>query len=127
MAARHPALQAAVRLRDALERSAAALADGRLDVLLGGEAALQDASILAPALRRAPGSITSPDLTTAEQHLLRSELDAARRALLRCRHLGASLTAFVRLSLDTHGRAGAYDPQRTAAVTLGGRSLNMRA
>jgi hypothetical protein len=126
MALRHPAVQAAVRLREALERTAAALGDGRLDGLLGGEAALHDASILAPALGRPPAARAS-DLTPAEQQVLRFELAAARSALLRCQHLGASLTAFVRISLEAHGRAGAYDPQPTTAATLGGRSLNMRA
>jgi hypothetical protein len=129
MAARHPALQAAARLRQALEQSAAALGEGRLDILLGGEAALQDAAILSPALRVRTGSGPSalPPLTPADKHHLREELEAARRALVRCRHLGANLNTFVRISLDAHGRAAGYDPQRTAAAALGGRDLNMRA
>lgn len=114
----HPAVQAAARLRQALEGSADALAHGRLDSLLSGHAALQDASAAVPP---------SPRLSPEDRMALHVELDAARRALARCRHLGQSLTTFVRISLDAQGRAFGYDPQRVTAAALGGRDLNMRA
>jgi hypothetical protein len=114
----HPAVQAAARLRHALEGSATALAAGHLDALLSGQAALQDASVGLPP---------RADLSADDRAAIRAELDAARRALDRCRHLGHSLTTFVRISLDAQGRAFGYDPQRIAAAALGGRDLNMRA
>lgn len=118
MATGHPALQAAVRLRRALDRNASALALAQLDALLAGQAALQDAVTSIPA---------ATDLAAEDRSLLRAELDAARDSLARCRHLGASLTAFVRVTLDAHGRAVGYDPQRITAASLAGRDLNTRA
>ncbi len=117
MAARHPALQAAVRLREALDQTAAALAEGRLEGLLAGEAALQDASAIIPS---------ASDLPAGERQALRVELESASRALVRCRHLGASLTAFVRISLDAQGLAVGYGPHRTTTSALDGRTLNTR-
>jgi hypothetical protein len=116
--ARPAAIQAASRLREALEQSAAAMAAGQLDALLAGEAALEH------ALTDLPFPADFPD---DERHALRAELDGARAALLRCRRLGGSLTDYVRLTLHAHGRAADYDPQRAAASALGGRSLSMRA
>jgi len=107
-----------MRLRCALDQHASALASARLDALLAGPTALQDAV----------ASIPPATGISAEDRLrLRAELDAAGDALSRCRHLGASLTAFVRVTLDTHGRAVGYDPQRITAAALGGRALNTRA
>ena len=114
-AARHPAVAAAARLRLALEQSAAALAAGQVDHLLAGEAALLDAVASFPR----PSMLSGDD-----RHDLRAELDAAATALVRCRHLGTSLTAFVRISLDAQGRAAGYDPAPDAAARLGGRTLN---
>jgi hypothetical protein len=112
------AIAAVARLRQVLEQSAAGLAVGSLDDLLTGEAALAHA--LAD-LSRPPS-----DLTADDRRHLRTELDAARDALTRCRVLGESLTDYVRLTLDAQGRATGYDPQRTTAVALGGRGLNAR-
>lgn len=118
MAAGHPALQAAVRLRRALDQNASALAAAQLDALLAGQTALQDATASVPS---------TANITAEDRRLLRAELDAARDALARCRHLGASLSAFVRITLDAHGRAVGYDPQRITAAALAGRDLNTRA
>ena len=116
-AARHPAVAAASRLRQALEQSAAAMAAGQADQLLAGESALQD------ALARLPRPST---LSDDDRRDLRAELDAAVTALVRCRHLGTSLSAFVRISLDAQGRASGYDPAQAMAARLGGRALNTR-
>jgi hypothetical protein len=118
MATAHPALQAAVRLRRALDQNASALATAQLDALLAGQTALQDAITSIPRIS---------DISADDRRVLRAELDAARDALARCRHLGANLTAFVRVTLDAHGRAAGYDPQRITAAALAGRDLNTRA
>ena len=115
--ARHPAVAAAARLRQAVEQSAAAMATGQVDRLLAGEAALQDAVATLPR----PSTLSDDD-----RRELRAELDAAAGALVRCRHLGSSLTAFVRISLDAQGRAAGYDPTSIMAARLGGRALNTR-
>ena len=105
----------ASQLRAALEQSAAAMAAGDLDALLAGEAALEHALI----------DLASPsDFPVEERQALRAELDAARRALGRCRRLGSSLTDYVRLTLHAGGQATGYDPERAAASALGGRAFN---
>jgi hypothetical protein len=113
--ARHPAVAAAARLRQALEQRAAALTAGQVDQLLAGESALQDAVAAIPR----PSTLSDDD-----RRELRAELDAAADALVRCRHLGTSLTAFVRIRLDAQGRAAGYDPAPDVAARLGGRTLN---
>jgi hypothetical protein len=99
---RSRATRGAAHLRRALEQSAAALATSNLEELLAGEAALND------ALAELQASASSRE----ERQSLREDLEAARRALRRCRRLGAALTDFVTLSLAAQGRAVSYDPQR---------------
>ena len=121
MASRHPAVQAAIGLRQALEGTAAALAEGRLDALLAGETALRDT-----ATTVARTHTSHPRLSADESRQLRDELEAARLALASCRHLGGSLSAFVHISLGAQGRVAGYGPRSTSAA-LGGRDLNTRA
>ena len=104
------------RLRAAMDETAAALATADLDRLLAADAALQAALTELPARR-------AVDLPERPQ--VRVELELARAALLRCRRLGASLTDFVRLSLDARGLG--YEPERMAAAALAGAVLNERA
>jgi len=111
-------LTAVARLRAALEETAAALAAGDLDRLLGAETSLQAVLHELPQ-RVAPG----PD----ERPLFRRELDGAATALLRCRRLGANLSDFVRLSLDAHGGQLGYEPTQSAAVALAGRGFTTKA
>ncbi len=112
---RFPAIVAVVRLRAALERSASAMAAGRLDELLAAESALDDALTALPS---------HSDLAANDRDALRAELDGARRALRRCQRLGANLTEYVRLTLHARGSASGYEPERAAASVLGGRALN---
>jgi len=122
MASRHPAVQAAIGLRQALEGTAAALAEGRLDALLAGETALRDAMSTTAARIHT----SHPRLSADQSRQLRDELEAARLALASCRHLGSSLSAFVHISLRAQGHVAGYGPRSTSA-TLGGRDLNTRA
>ncbi len=110
-----PTDASAGRLRQALEQTATALAQARLDDLLAAGEALEVALAQIPRVRAG---------TPAEADRLRAEIDAARAALLRCRRLGVSLSDFVRATFDAHGEATEYDPSRQAAVALTGRNLN---
>ncbi|MEQ1759086.1 MAG: hypothetical protein ABL986_12260 [Vicinamibacterales bacterium] len=105
----------AQQLRVALEQTAAALAEARLDDLLAAGEALEVALAQIPRARS-----SSP----ADADRMRAEIDAARAALLRCRRLGVSLGDFVRATFDAHGEATEYDPSRQAAMALTGRNLN---
>jgi hypothetical protein len=107
------AVRGAAHLRRALEQSAAALAGSSLDGLLAAEAALNDALAQLPPLST---------ISSADRPALREDLEAARRALRRCRRLGASLSDFITLSLAAQGRASGYDSQRAAAIDAGGTS-----
>jgi hypothetical protein len=113
------AIAAAAQLREALERTADALAEARLDSLLAGEAELEDAlARLAPV----------QGLSAEERAVVRDELERARGALLRCRRLGSAMTDFIRLSFDAQGRAPSYGPREGAAtLAYAGRGLNTRA
>jgi hypothetical protein len=104
-------VRGAAHLRRALEQSAAALAGSNLDGLLAAEAALNDALAELPPL----STISSED-----RNAIREDLEAARRALRRCRRLGASLSDFITLSLAAQGRAAGYDSQHTAAIDASG-------
>jgi hypothetical protein len=109
------AVQAANRLRGALELAADALASPRLDTLLACEAAIEEALSDLPPLDH---------LTQSERALVRGELDRARAALLRCRRLGSSLGDFIRLSFEAQGRAHGYGGGDELAFA--GRALNER-
>ena len=112
---------AATRLRAALESMADAL--GRADIasLLAAEEVLEPA--LADCARLA-ASQRPPAAHAADA--LRAEVDAARRALMRCRRLGASLGDFARASFDARGIGIGYDPAQAAAATLNGRGFQTR-
>jgi hypothetical protein len=113
-------LTTAARLRTALEETAAALASADLDRLLAAEGALQAALDAMPVRAGA----VSPE----ERQQYRRDLDAAAAALLRCRRLGATLSDFVRVSLDARGDQLGYEPDpHAAAAALAGRGLFLRA
>jgi hypothetical protein len=95
---------AVVRLRVALERTAAALAQPDVERLLAGESEIEVALGELPAVY---------SLAPEERHAVRVEVEAAHRALLRCRRLGRALDSFVRISLEAQGRSE-YGPRRTA-------------
>lgn len=110
---------AAARLRAVIEETAAALAGADLPRLLASDAQLQ----------RALGDIVPPagPLTAADRARLRLEIEEAQAALRRCRRLGAALSDVVRLSLGAQGQGLGYEPARTAAAALTGRTFNERA
>ena len=110
---------AASRLRAAVEETAAALAGADLQRLLASDALLQK------VLSDIPPSATA--LTAPERARLRHEVEEAQSALRRCRRLGAALTDVVRLSLGAQGQGLGYEPARSAAAALTGRTFNGRA
>jgi hypothetical protein len=89
------------------------MAASDLEGLLAGEAALNDALAELTSL-----STVSID----DRRALQEDLEAARSALRRCRHLGTALTDFIALSLAAQRRAVGYDPQRAAALDASGGS-----
>jgi len=111
------AVHAAATLREALERTATALASPRLETLLDGEAAIEQALSAMPPLETLSGD---------ERLAVRRELERARGALLRCRRLGKSLRDYIRLSFEAQGRGEDYGPRQSAAITYAGQALNAR-
>jgi hypothetical protein len=111
------AVHAASALRDALERTAAALASPRLETLLAGEAAMEQALAAMPSFE---------DLPADERVAVRRELERARGALLRCRRLGTSLRDYIRLSFEAQGRGDDYGPRQSAAIAYAGQALDAR-
>lgn len=109
------AVQAAARLREALERTAEALAMPELEAILACETAIEQ------ALADLPPVHSLDEIQRAE---VRVELDRARGALLRCRRLGVSLSEFVRLSFEAQGRGGLYGQPMAA---FAGHALDERA
>jgi hypothetical protein len=108
---------AASRLRAAVEETAAALAGADLPRLLASDALLQ----------KVLGDIPpAGSLTANHRARLRHEVEAAQTALRRCRILGGVLNDVVRLSLGAQGQGLGYEPARTAAAALTGRTLNQR-
>jgi hypothetical protein len=112
---------AAARLRAALEDTAAALAGADLDRLLASDALLQK---VLGEIHAGPVQIRSGPVPATPA--LRAEVEHARAALRRCRRLGAVVGDYVRLSLDAQGAGLGYEPSRTAAAALNGRTLNER-
>jgi hypothetical protein len=113
------AIAAAARLREALEQTADALAEARLDGLLAGEARLEEALARLVPLK---------GLSAAECAVVRDELERARGALLRCRRLGSALSDFVRLSFEAQGRVPGYGPRDgSATLAYAGRGFTTRA
>jgi hypothetical protein len=91
-----PAVRATIRLRLALEGAAEALAHAQVEGLLASEGALEFALAELPPMN---------DLGAGERDAVRRELEAAERALLRCRRLGSTLTDYVRFTLASHASA----------------------
>jgi hypothetical protein len=87
------------RLRSAVEHLAEALSRASGPDVLGCEAAIEDA-----LADNGPRSA----LSDGEEVELRRELERLRRALVRCRRLGASATGVVRASLQAQGREATY-------------------
>jgi hypothetical protein len=111
------AVSATMRLRLALEGAAEALAHAQVEGLLASEGALEFALAELPPLQ---------GLDAGERDAVRRELEAAERALLRCRRLGSTLSDYVRLTLASHGPASTsgYAPARNDEYA--GRGVNAR-
>ena len=105
-----PAVSATIRLRLALEGAAESLAHAQVEGLLASEGALEFALAELPPVNA---------LDADERDAVRRELEAAERALLRCRRLGSTLTDYVRLTLASHGAA-------RDASEFAGRGVNAR-
>jgi hypothetical protein len=88
------------RLREALDQVANALAAANLEQLVAAEASLATVVAELPAIQRS---------TPADAATMRTEIDRARNALMRCRRLGTSLGEFARLSLRLHALGSGYD------------------
>jgi hypothetical protein len=109
------AVSATIRLRLALEGAAEALAHAQVEGLLASEGSLEFALAELPPMDR---------LDATERDAVRRELEAAERALLRCRRLGSTLTDYVRLTLASHSTTTApadYAPRLGSAQASGGR------
>jgi hypothetical protein len=112
------AVSATMRLRLALEGAAEALAHAQVEGLLASEGALEFALADLPPMQ---------DLDADARDAVRRELEAAERALLRCRRLGSTLSDYVRLTLASHGpasRTSGYAPARNDEYA--GRGVNAR-
>jgi hypothetical protein len=114
------AVSATIRLRLALESAAEALAHAQVEGLLASEGALEFALAELPPMQELPDG---------ERAAVRRELEAAERALLRCRRLGSTLTDYVRLTLASHTAANApagYAPGASREADYAGRGVNAR-
>jgi hypothetical protein len=113
------AVSATMRLRLALEGAAEALAHAQVEGLLASEGALEFALAELPPVQGLPAE---------ERAAVRRELEAAERALLRCRRLGLTLTDYVRLTLASHAAAQAPTGYSSEARTgdYAGRAVNAR-
>ena len=121
------AMTAASSLREALEHTAAALANPRLETLLTGESAIEAALSSKPIHDSPASTMQALDTLPAEERLaVRRELERARDALLRCRRLGTSLREYIRLSFEAQGRGVDYGPRPSAGPAYAGQALNER-
>ena len=119
------AVSATFRLRLALEGAAEALAHAQVEGLLASEGALEFALAELPPMQ---------GLDAGERDAVRRELEAAERALLRCRRLGSTLADYVRFTLASHGAAhesSGYAPRpgsgrATNVSEYAGRGVNAR-
>jgi len=113
------AVSATIRLRLALEGAAEALAHAQVEGLLASEGALEFALAELPPMDALGGD---------ERDAVCRELEAAERALLRCRRLGSTLTDYVRLTLASHGSATTPSGYTAGARSddYAGRGLNAR-
>ena len=114
-----PAVSATIRLRLALEGAAESLAHAQVEGLLASEGALEFALAELPPMQ---------NLGDDDRVAVRRELEAAERALLRCRRLGSTLTDYVRLTLASHGAAAApyTSGARNEGPEYAGRGVNAR-
>ena len=114
-----PAVSATIRLRLALEGAAESLAHAQVEGLLASEGALEFALAELPPMEQ---------LDAAGRDAVRRELEAAERALLRCRRLGSTLSDYVRLTLASHGAATApyTSDARNEGLEYAGRGVNAR-
>ena len=104
------AMQQAVRVRQALDRTADALASADLDALLRSD------MDLALALER----ITPPrTLPPEDRAAIRAEVEELTRALARCRRLGGALLDVVRASQDAQGRTAGYGSSVAGSLSPG--------
>jgi ketosteroid isomerase-like protein len=94
-------------LRAAVEELADALASADLDRLLACEARIESALAQLP----------THGLPADARAEIRSDIEAARRAMMRCRRLGLSLNAFILASLSIQGRDHLYGPDSTVVST----------
>jgi hypothetical protein len=113
------AVSATIRLRLALEGAAEALAHAQVEGLLASEGALEFALAELPPMQGLAGG---------ERDAVRRELEAAERALLRCRRLGSTLSDYVRLTLASQGAATRTSGYATDARAdeYAGRGVNAR-
>ena len=113
------AVSATIRLRLALEGAAEALAHAQVEGLLASEGALEFALAELPPMQ---------GLDAGDRDAVRRELEAAERALLRCRRLGSTLSDYVRLTLASHGAATRASGYATDARSdeYAGRGVNAR-
>jgi hypothetical protein len=114
------AVSATMRLRLALEGAAESLAHAQVEGLLASEGALAFALAELPSME---------GLASPERDAVRRELEAAERALLRCRRLGSTLSDYVRFTLASHDAAtggSGYAPDARNDAEFAGRGLNTR-
>jgi hypothetical protein len=110
-------VEAAGRVRQALEAAAGALTAADLAGLLRSEGDLE------LAIRRVPAPRSLPD---EDRAALRAELEAIRRALRRCRRLGGALGDVVSVTLDVQGRTPGYGRPGTRPATYDRRRFDAR-
>jgi hypothetical protein len=111
-------LAAVNRLRAVLESLASALAAARLDDLLETEHELARALAVLP---------NATGLRAADQNGLAQELAGLRRALVRCRRLGQTLSDLLRVSVSSRALGAGYDQAGAVPVQTGMRVLETRA
>ena len=108
-------VEAASRLREALEQTAGALSAADLEGLLRSEVGLE------LALKR----VTLPrSLSPDERDAIRAELEGTRHALLKCRRLGDMLLDVIRLSFEAQGRTPAYGRHQGGVAVYGQQRVN---
>jgi hypothetical protein len=115
-------IDAAARLRAALNATASSLEQPNLDGLLAAEAELTRACADLPFLRQTIVGAKEDSPLEA----VREDLRAAQLSLSRSNRLGASLLEFVRLSFDARTRATG-DDVAGATAALNGRAFQVRA
>jgi hypothetical protein len=111
------ALDAVIRLREALEGTSAALAGADLAALLRSEAVLESAL---------GGGRPAAPLGQDDRLRLRDEIAAARRALRRCQRLGGALVDTVRAGLEAQGRSTPYARPGAARPSFTPHSVDAR-